>query len=204
MVTIPEMPARSFMGLHGATLVDNGYRIVPIKPTDKAPGRWDGISHQWLDAHEWSRFCTRLPTDLELTAWETWPDAGVGIACGNVVGIDIDVLDVGMASRVEELARSILGDTPAIRFGRRPKRMLVYRCDEPFDSFDIRPLQVYAKGRQFVAFGIHPDTLKPYDWPFISLTELDHRADGEGVGRSRGEADGHRRPQARQQVSIAG
>jgi len=163
----------SFMALHGATLVDNGYRIVPIKPSDKAPGRYDAISNQWLDATEWSRFCDRAPTDLEITNWEGWPGSGVGIACGNVVGIDIDILDVGMATRIEELAREILGETEAIRFGQRPKRMLVYRCEEPFDSFDIRPLQVYAKGRQFVAFGIHPVTQRPYEWAFRSLTEVD-------------------------------
>lgn len=164
---------KSFMALHGATLVDNGYRIVPIKPADKAPGRYDAISNSWLDAHEWSRFCERAPTDLEVTNWESWPGSGVGIACGNVVGIDIDILDVGMATRVEELAREILGETEAVRFGQRPKRMLVYRCEDPFDSFDIRPLQVYAKGRQFVAFGIHPVTQRPYEWAFRSLTEVD-------------------------------
>lgn len=164
------------MARFGARVVDNGYSILPIKPRDKAPGRWDGLRKEWTDLSKWSRYCTRPPTERELDSWEQWPDAGIGIACGNVVGLDIDVLDVGLAIRCEELAREIIGDTPAVRFGRRPKRMLVYRCDEPFESFDARPLQVYALGRQFVAFGIHPDTNEPYDWPLGSPDAID-RAD---------------------------
>lgn len=170
------MNASSFLAVHGATLAENGYRILPIKPGEKAPGRWDTIVGEWRDAADWSRFCERDPTELEIAEWEQWPQAGIGIACGNVVGIDIDVLDAGLAHRCQELAHEILGETPAVRFGKRPKRMLVYRCDRPFASFDARPLQVYALGRQFVAHGIHPETLQPYDWPLGSLREIDRSA----------------------------
>ena len=48
---------------------------------------------------------------------------GCGLA---VIGADIDVLDPEAALEVEALARKMLGDTPALRVGRNPKRTLVY------------------------------------------------------------------------------
>ena len=165
----------SFLAQHGATLVANGFPIIPIKPGDKAPGKWDGIAGGWVDLWGWQQFCERMPTDIELSAWETWPDAGAGIPCGAVVGIDIDVLDDALSQQLGEFTRQQLGDTPLIRFGQRPKRLMVYRSVEPFASFDVlagdaaerlgtKPLQVLAVGRQFVAHGIHPVTNAPYMW----------------------------------------
>ncbi|MFV0623776.1 PriCT-2 domain-containing protein [Sphingomonas sp. ac-8] len=166
----------SFLALHGATLIANGFPIIPIKPSDKAPGKWDGIAGGWVDLRGWQQFCERTPTDIELSAWESWPDAGAGIPCGMVVGIDIDVMDPALSQQLGEFTRQQLGDTPLIRFGQRPKRLMVYRAVTPFASFDVlagdaanrlgkKPLQVLATGRQFVAHGIHPVTGAPYEWP---------------------------------------
>ena len=51
-----------------------------------------------------------------------------------------------------------LGQTPAIRIGRAPKRLLVYRAAEPFAGFKYPPIEVLGLGQQFVAYGLHPDT----------------------------------------------
>lgn len=166
----------SFLAQHGATLVANGYSIIPIKPGDKAPGKWDALAGRWADLWGWQQFCERMPTEIEMDSWQSWPDAGTGLPAGAIVGMDIDVEDEQLAHRIDAMTRDLLGDTPLTRYGFRPKRMLVYRAAEPFASFDVvagdkatqlgtKPLQVLATGRQFVAFGIHPRTGHPYEWP---------------------------------------
>lgn len=155
---------RSFMQRFGATLIDNGYSIIPISPGEKRP--WRGLT-------KWERYCTIRADEKDLARWETLPGAGIGIACGNVIGIDIDVEDAAIAHRVAELARLRLGDTPALRIGKEPKQLLVYRATQQFPSFDAKPLQVLALGRQFVGYGYHPDTGKPYNWPLGCLTDID-------------------------------
>jgi hypothetical protein len=61
---------------------------VPILPGTKKPGRWRNGA--WSDYPEWTRHAERPTTEHELDIWRTWPDAGVGIACGQVIGVDID------------------------------------------------------------------------------------------------------------------
>jgi len=105
----------------------------------------------------------RLPTD-----------AGVGIVAGSVAGVDIDIAEDGeLALRIEQLAREHLGDTPALRIGRAPKRLLVYRTAVPFKGLKCHPLEVLCLGQQFVAYAIHPGTCRPYEWPEESLADLD-------------------------------
>jgi hypothetical protein len=134
------------------------------------------------------------PPSNEIDIWGDWPEAGIGIATGRVIGIDIDVLsDPHLAKRIEDLAREMLGDTPALRIGRAPKRLLVYRADQPFKGFKRPPIEVLGLGQQFVAYGLHPETGQPYDWPLESLAEIDiGRAahDHRGAGaRLRGRRD---------------
>lgn len=161
----------SFMAQFGATLADNGYRVIPILPGQKAPGRYaQGV---WTPYPDWSRHCTRATRGFELDIWQRWPDCAVGVACGNAVGIDIDVMDETAASKIEAMAREMLGDTPAKRIGLAPKRMLIYRAPEPFAGRKRLPLEVLATGQQFVAYALHPITGQPYQWPDESLTELD-------------------------------
>ncbi|WP_068306132.1 PriCT-2 domain-containing protein [Porphyrobacter sp. CCH7-A1] len=158
-----------FLADHGDTLADNGYPLIPIKPGDKVPGHWTGSA--WINMPKWQMHALEPLSPDTLAAWQAWPDCGIGIPCGQVVGIDIDVMDAALAQRIAELARMKLGDTPALRIGQHPKQMLVYHAPTPFQSFEVKPLQVLALGRQFVAYGIHPDTGKPYHWPTGSLLD---------------------------------
>ena len=99
---------------------------------------------------------------------------GLGIACGAVVGADIDIRDAELAAAVEALVRERLGDTPLRRVGQAPKVLLLYRADgQPLrkamtDVFlkDETKAQVefMASGQQVVGYGIHPDTNEPYTW----------------------------------------
>jgi hypothetical protein len=62
----------------GSRLIDNGYSAIPIIPGTKRPGNYS--MHDWYGTSEWSRYCDRLPTDLEIGIWDKWPDAGVCVA----------------------------------------------------------------------------------------------------------------------------
>lgn len=155
--------ARSFMARFGATLVDNGYAVIPIMPGTKKPGRF--THGAWCDYPGWTRHGGRETTLHEVEIWSAWPDCAVGIACGAAVGIDIDVMDAAFAHEIERLARDLLGDTPLLRIGRAPKRLLVYRTETPFSGLRRAPLEILGAGRQFVAFAVHPDTGRPYEWP---------------------------------------
>ncbi|NBS94788.1 MAG: hypothetical protein EBT08_01290, partial [Betaproteobacteria bacterium] len=155
----------------GATLVERGYAILPIQPASKKPGMFR--LGAWQDYPKWSRHCERDTTENEVDIWGDWPEAGIGIAAGRVIGIDIDVVDSPqVALRIEALAKRLLGDTPAVRIGRAPKRLLVYRAAQPFSGFKYPPIEVLGLGQQFIAYGIHPDTGKPYEWPVQTLTDL--------------------------------
>ena len=95
------------------------------------------------------------------------------MVCGRIVAVDIDIMDPGLALEIERLARERLGDTSALRIGRAPKRLLVYRSAEPFAGIRRAPIEVLGLGQQFVAHAIHPDTGQPYAWPEESLADLD-------------------------------
>ena len=162
----------NYMAKLGAMLVDRDYPILPLQPGTKKPGRYR--LGEWHDYPEWSRHCDRATTAHEVDLWADWPEAGIGIAAGRVIGIDIDLLDSeDVARSIEALAREQLGNTPAVRIGRAPKRLLVYRADEPFAGFKLPPIEVLGRGQQFVAYGIHPETGEPYTWPVDSLADLD-------------------------------
>ena len=162
---------RNWMADEGARLVDSGYPVIPIAAGAKFPGRWSG-SRGWTALSEWQRHCNRPTKPFELDIWRRWPGCGVGIAGGLIVGVDIDILEAGIADEVEGLARDRLGDTPGMRIGRAPKKLLVYRAAKPFPKMARHPVEVIAHGAQFVAYGQHPETLQPYRWPIDELAEL--------------------------------
>lgn len=166
------MQSSSHMARYGARLVSNGYAILPIAPGTKKPGRFQRGA--WVDYPEWNRHAARPTTEVEVATWSAWPDCGVGLVGGAVAAIDIDIAeDAELALKIEKLARDRLGDTPALRIGRAPKRLLVYRAAEPFRGIKRHPLEVLCLGQQFLAYATHPDTGAPYAWPEEGLADLD-------------------------------
>lgn len=161
--------------------LEAGYtRLVPITPPlcevsehsslykrrgalGKAPGVrgpdgfWRGVD--WLKIQ---------PTDADYDKWAA-DGAGVGIRTGaGLIAIDIDVLDKGLADTCGTTATQILGASEN-RVGRAPKRLKMYRVDEPVAyrklSFDGGAVELLSEGKQFVAHGLHPVTGKNYEWP---------------------------------------
>ena len=151
------MANTSYMARFGARLVNNGYGILPIGPGTKKPGQFKrGV---WADYPEWNRHTERPTTEVEVTTWSTWPECGIGLVGGTVAAVDIDVVeDAELALHIEQLARERLGDTPALRIGKAPKRMLIYRTATPFRGIKRHPLEVLCLGQQFVAYA-NPRTL---------------------------------------------
>jgi hypothetical protein len=152
-------------------LLDNGYAPLPIRPGSKAPApsRWTSVEIDAQRVEAWARY---------------YPDHGVGLRTGHLVGIDIDILDADLAWQVKALAERRLGET-LLRVGRWPKQLLLYRTETPFSKIDLKPLEVLGKGQQFVAFGLHETTRKSYYWPLgdtplnvplDQLPQLDHDA----------------------------
>ena len=166
------MTDTSFMARFGARLVTNGYAILPIAPGTKKPGQFKRGA--WADYPEWNRHAERPTTEVEVATWSGWLDCGIGIVGGTVAAVDIDIAEgAELALRIEKLTRERLGDTPALRIGRAPKRMLIYRTAEPFRGIKRHPLEVLCLGQQFLAYANHPDTGAPYAWPEEGLADLD-------------------------------
>jgi len=150
------MTELSYMARFGAQLVDNGYPVIPIMPGSKVPGRFS--QGQWTPYPGWSRHGDRPTTLHEVEIWSTWPDCGIGIATGSTVALDIDVTDATVAHALTEPATTLLGETPCLRIGQAPKRLLLYRTEAPFAGRNRAPLEVLAHGQQFVAYAVHPGT----------------------------------------------
>lgn len=133
-----------------ARLADNGYRPVPIIVGQKRPAMeaWQRFTYTEVDAVRYARSYT-------------------GILCGEVCAVDIDILDPDACDAVRALALQILGPAPE-RIGFPPKRLLAYRIDTPIKKLQIvgeaGKVEILGDGQQFVAYAIHPDTGRPYEW----------------------------------------
>lgn len=147
----PErMSAPSFAEV-ALKLLDQGYEPLPILPGQKRPAitGWTSIRIDEAPVEAWCR---------------DFGHCSVGLRTGHLVGVDIDILDADLAHQAAAIVNARLG--PALlRVGRWPKRLLLYRTETPFAKFNVGKVEVLARGQQFVAFGIHPDTGRPYDWP---------------------------------------
>jgi putative DNA primase/helicase len=92
-----------------------------------------------------------------------------------LVGADIDVALAEMAGQIARMAEAMPGATPLIRIGNAPKRMHCYRATTALRKIETAELylpddskaqvEILGVGEQFVAYGIHPDTRRPYYWP---------------------------------------
>jgi hypothetical protein len=148
----------------GAKLIDNGYPAIPIMPGTKRPGEF--TMKNWYGTSEWQRYCDRLPTDIEITAWDKWPDAGVCVAIDHRLKvIDIDTDDTDLMAAV----LAVLPDTEVKKRGAKGFSAF-YRgsgaiVSAPFSVGKTRVVDLLAHGRQTVLPPtIHPNTGLPYTW----------------------------------------
>ena len=117
-----------------------------------------------------------------IRGWEeSYPDhLNTGLLAGHTPGLDIDILDRAAAQAVEALVREWFKGKGKVlvRTGRAPKRLIPFRVVKPFRKKAIafiptvtpageerrEKIELLADGQQFVAFGVHPDTGRPYAW----------------------------------------
>jgi hypothetical protein len=110
---------------------------------------------------------------------------GIGILTGvgefPVCGVDIDSIDEGL---VAEFIDDI-DAYPVTRIGKAPKKLLLYQTDVPYPKMsskkfedsegNVHQLEILGTGQQFVAYGVHPDTGRKYDWKWSDpLKESTH------------------------------
>lgn len=158
-----------YLESHGASLIDNGYRILPIEPGTKSPNikGWTQIEASSATLAGW--------LSEGKAAW------GVGVLGEHTPAVDIDVSDVAVLDLVLAWCEKNIGATPK-RIGRAPRVALVCRAATPFAKFKSRKfvapdggthqVEIIGKGGQFVAYHIHPDTKQPYAWPGESLLDM--------------------------------
>jgi len=145
-----------------ATLSRAGYRPIPIKTRDKAPAVAGWTDYAFVDADR-----------------QRFADAGVGLLCGELRAIDIDVRNEEVSTRLSQLAAQMLwpGSKAPRRIGQWPKTLFMVRSESgpkmstaPYllssDTFDNDPhkVEILGQGQQFVAYGIHPHTGREYQW----------------------------------------
>ena len=158
---------KGLLARHGKEVAANGYPVIPIKLGGKAP-RFSGWEH------------TPNATPEMIDAWlsdRQHDGAGVGILTKFTPAVDIDVLDADLVRELVSWISDNIAPAPQ-RIGRAPKTLLLFQCDKPFrkvlsakfrspdDAADSQGhrVEILGEGQQFVAFHVHPETLKPYTW----------------------------------------
>jgi hypothetical protein len=100
------------------------------------------------------------------------PGDNIGLACGfdGLTALDFDISNPELAESIMVLPE--LCGLP-VRIGRAPRFLMPFRSPLPAPSRDWQyaglppgdKVQVIGKGRQFIAYGTHPDTGFLYTWP---------------------------------------
>ncbi|ESZ65924.1 PriCT-2 domain-containing protein [Mesorhizobium sp. L103C131B0] len=171
MTEIARMSS-GYFHTHGPRLIELGYDIVPIKPGTKRPDRlgWQNIDYGAILAAPRHPRAHKRPFEVY----------GVGAKTKRSPAVDADTPSPWLIEQVADWCAANIGPTLA-RIGRPPRELFVFRTDEPFrkvksDTFvspdgNEHKLEVLADGQQFVAYGIHPGTGKPYYWPDQELLD---------------------------------
>lgn len=154
-------PKTGNLARYGAALIDQGYKITPIVPGHKKPfhDAWQKQGSKHADLKGW------LAGSLG--------NYGVGVKCGDVCGVDLDSMDSVLIQHMLEWLDFEFGLGP-VRVGLAPKTLVLYRAASPFTKLfsnaysdglgDKHRLEILGLGQQFVAYHLHPDTRRPYEW----------------------------------------
>jgi hypothetical protein len=163
----------------GHRILANGYNVISIKPGEKFPSIKDWRSN--------------LTTGAMIDSWKANGRAahGVGITTGKVVLADLDIYYPPLNRHMVAYVQTHVG-FGAIRIGYPPKCGMLFRSSTPFKKITSKEfvdpqgrkaqIEILGEGQQFVAYAIHPDTGRPYEWtdakenpevtPASELTEI--------------------------------
>jgi hypothetical protein len=92
-----------------------------------------------------------------------------GLRTGRLVGVDIDIIRSEHVQRIKCLVMEALGFTLLERVGAKGA-MLCYMNEAPIGKITVSgknptqpgKIEILGAGQQFVSYGIHPDTGRPY------------------------------------------
>lgn len=141
-------------------LLGNGYLPIPVNGKRPRIAGWSSIR----------------ATEATIESWDRGhiDHKNTGILAGDVVAIDVDVLDHELAAELGGMVRALPDGQKALcRVGRAPKCLYVFRAIEPRSKATTPvylvgghkcQIEVLGKGQQFVAFGLHPETGRDYEW----------------------------------------
>ena len=161
----------------GPKLLLQGFEPIPVIGKGQKPDGTSGMVPGWQDV-------TLHRDQVAYWAANGKGHLNVGLRTGTLAAVDLDLYDPTVAARVYEAFVARFGEAPC-RIGRAPKRLLVYAAEAPRTKINsavwLRPnpeegekenkVEVLGIGQQFVAYGIHPDTHKPYQWLNGSLED---------------------------------
>lgn len=159
-------PAEATFGTLAPLLAENGFEPVPIVPGQKRP-RPRGWEKGGFAEHA-----------------QQFADDYTGIITRNTPAIDIDVSDPELVRQIEAIVLDVVDcheRPPLARVGMAPRRLLVFRTEEPFRKLQTSEyalptdptiggkvkhskVEILADGQQFVAYAVHPDTGMSYTW----------------------------------------
>ncbi len=152
---------------HSHDVVSHGYGIVPIKQGAKRP-----YIKKWQS--EW----TGSVDDID----PKFDKYGIGIVTGTgetpVYAVDVDTPDPDVAEKFGKWITDKFPDA-LVRTGKAPKMLYLFKGEQSgitksisrwfHDSMgDKHRLEILGKGQQFVAFHIHPETEREYEWDMLN------------------------------------
>ncbi|WP_299664038.1 bifunctional DNA primase/polymerase [uncultured Ruegeria sp.] len=151
-----------------ANLRENGYRAMPVSPGTKIPGQFS--AGDWRPMSGWAKYCDSLPAEFIHEQWEKWPEAGVCVAHGNIIGLDLDTDRKDVSEALHQAVEPSL-----IRRRGQKGWMGYYRPGDGLDDLTARVrwyddegvvcVELLLHGTQSVLPPtIHPGTGKPYTW----------------------------------------
>jgi len=153
-------------------LLDNGYSVIPIAPNTKRPGAFtttrDNPQKHWRGMYQWERYSSRMPTELEVAEWNTWPDAGIGLVCGKLSRII--ALDRDYDCPASDALEAIIPPSPVAKKGAKGYTKFYRYTGEESKSWDVdgvRVLDMLSDGRQTVM----PPSRHPDGFAYVYITE---------------------------------
>jgi putative DNA primase/helicase len=143
-------------------LRQRGYAPIPL--FGKEPPQY-GKNNQRGGLAGWTKL-----TDVsyeQITLWSrTWPSAlNTGVLTKYTPALDLDILNEAAAIAAEDLIREKFEERGwfLVRVGRAPKRLILFRSDEPFEKLTINflsehneKIEFLANGQQCAVSGDHP------------------------------------------------
>jgi hypothetical protein len=146
-----------------------GISILPIAPNSKKPGQWTQ-EHGWRGMSDWTRFNKRLPTEIEIAEWSSWPGAGIGVVTGELSGLVGIDKDYDIPNGGNDALHAIIPYSPFIKKGEKGWTRFFAYNGERSCSFNVgteRVLDILSDGRQTVV----PPSGHPSGCSYIWISE---------------------------------